>query len=473
MSREQLRELDAAGLAEGYRSGELSPVEVTKACLEGIELHNDELSSFCHVDAEGALAAAREAEARFTKGAPLGPLDGVPGTVKDLVTVCGWPTRRGSATTGDPEPDRDDAPAVRRLREAGVVLLGKTTTPEFGWKAVTDNPRGDVARNPWNHLMTPGGSSGGAAAAAAAGLGCLHIGTDGGGSIRIPASFTGIVGLKPTFGRVPAYPPSPFGSVSHLGPMTRTVADAAAMLDVMAGADLADWTSLPTDPQGFAREIDEDLCDLRIAVSPTLGFMKVSSEVRGLFDEAAEIFEELGAHLEVVDPPLGDAMEIFTTHWFAGAANLVSTIRPELRPKLDQGLREVAEAGSGFSGEQIRRSTLERAELATNMQRFFAEFDLLLTPATAIPAFEAGLETPRDSGLSRWVEWAGFSWPFNLTQQPAISVPCGRTSLDLPVGLQLVGRKYSEALLLRAARAFERASPWPLVASPKRGVHDD
>ena len=235
-----------------YRRKELSPVEVTRACLDRIERWNDRVHAFCLVDGEAALAAARESEARWRRGEPLGLLDGVPATIKDLVLTRGWIARRGSHTTEGHPPAAADAPATARLREAGAVLLGSTTTPEFGWKGVTDNPLGHVARNPWDIARTPGGSSGGAAVAAALGMGALHVGTDGGGSIRIPASFCGIVGLKPTFGRVPAWPLSPFGTVAHLGPMTRTVEDAALMLTVMSRPDIRDWTRLAAGRRGLS-----------------------------------------------------------------------------------------------------------------------------------------------------------------------------------------------------------------------------
>ena len=244
--------LSATEMLELFRSGALSPVEATRATLDAIERHDGDLNAFCLVDQEGALAAARDSEARWRAGEPRGRLDGVPTTVKDVVIAKGWPTRRGSRTTSE-APATEDAPSVAALRRHGAVLIGKTTTPEFGWKGVTDNSLTGTTRNPWNKEKTPGGSSGGASAAAAAGMGALHIGTDGGGSIRIPCAFTGIPGIKPTFGRVPAYPLSPFGTVAHIGPMTRTVADSALMLTVMAEPDERDPYGLPWSGEDYTQ----------------------------------------------------------------------------------------------------------------------------------------------------------------------------------------------------------------------------
>src|SRR5207249_10658223 len=243
-----------------------------------IERLNPALNAFCLVDAEAAIASATESEGSWIKGAPIGLLDGVPVSIKDVILARGWPTLRGSKTIDPKGPWDDDAPAVARLREAGAVLLGKTTTPEFGWKGVTDSPLTGITRNPWNPRKTPGGSSGGAAAAVASGMGPLAVGTDGGGSIRIPCSFTGLFGIKPSFGRVPAWPLSPFGTVAHVGPMTRSVTDAALMLNLLALPDARDWHALPYDARDYRTGLDGGVADLRIAFSPDLGYAKVDPE---------------------------------------------------------------------------------------------------------------------------------------------------------------------------------------------------
>jgi aspartyl-tRNA(Asn)/glutamyl-tRNA(Gln) amidotransferase subunit A len=461
--------LPVTELIRHYRRKSLSPVEVARACLGRVERWNGAVGAFCLVDGEGAMAAARVSEARWSRGEPCGPLDGVPATIKDLVLARGWTIRRGSHSTAGQPPAAEDAPATARLREAGAVLLGSTTTPEFGWKAVTDNPLGHLARNPWNMERTPGGSSGGAAVATALGMGALHVGTDGGGSIRIPASFTGVVGLKPTYGRVPAWPLSPFGTVAHLGPMTRTVEDAALMLTVISRPDVRDWHALPPDGTDYRVGLAGGVAGLRIAASPTLGFVEVDPEVRRVFEAAVATLADLGAHVEEVDPPVGRPGDLFARHWFPAAARVIEKLPAEARAKLDPGLAAMAEQGAGFSRAELQDAALERGELGVAMQRFLADHDLLVTPATGLPAFAAGVEHPDPGRADRWSDWAGFSYPFNLTQQPAISVPAGFTADGLPVGLQIVGAKYADALVLRAARAFEAACPQPMPAEPRAG----
>lgn len=468
MSVEEPATLSATELLLHYRRRTLSPVEVAKDCLARARRWNDTVQAFCLIDEAGALAAARASESRWMKGEPCGLVDGVPATIKDLVVARGWVARRGSCSTAEAPPAGTDAPVTARLREGGAVLLGSTTTPEFGWKAVTDNPLGTVARNPWNLAMTPGGSSGGAAVAAALGMGALHVGTDGGGSIRIPAGFCGIVGLKPTFGRVPAWPLSPFGTVAHLGPMTRTVADAALMLTVICAQDVRDWHALPADGTDYRLGLDRGVAGLRIAASATLGCVEVQPEIRARFDDAVATLADLGARVRWVDPPVGRAGDIFARTWFPAATRLLEKLPPAARLRLDPGLVAMAEQGAGYGRAELQDAQLERGELGGAMQGFFAGHDLLVTPTTALAAFPVGREHPDHDG-KRWVDWAGFSYPFNLTQQPAISVPAGLTSTGLPVGLQIVGPKYAEACVLRAAKAFESACPPAFPAAPLGG----
>src|SRR3954452_3127355 len=343
----------ACDLLDLYRRRELSPVEVAEDCLARIGRWNAAVGAFCVVDHEGALAAARASEARWARGEPRGALDGVPATIKDIVLMRGFPTRRGSRTTAGAAPDAEDAPATARLREAGAVLLGKTTTPELGWKAVTDNPLGELARNPWDTTRTAGGSSGGAAVAAALGMGALHLGTDGGGSIRIPAAFCGIVGLKPTFGRVPAWPLSPFGTVAHLGPMTRTVEDAALMLTVLARPDARDWLAPPADARDWRAGIGDGVAGLRIAAGERLGGVEVDQEVAAAFRRALGTLEALGARVEPVDPDLGAARDAFARHWFPPAARVLAGLPPERVAEVDPGLRAMADEGSAMGAAEI------------------------------------------------------------------------------------------------------------------------
>jgi aspartyl-tRNA(Asn)/glutamyl-tRNA(Gln) amidotransferase subunit A len=460
-------DFSATELLRLYRTRQLSPAEVARAVLERIERFEPAVNAFCLVDPERAMQAARESEARWQRAQPQGLLDGVPATIKDLILTRGWPTLRGSLTTPREQPWDEDAPATARLREQGAVLIGKTTTPEFGWKAVTDSALTGITRNPWNTARTPGGSSGGAAVACALGMGALHIGTDGGGSIRIPAAFTGIFGLKPSFGRVPAWPLSPFGTVAHIGPMTRCVADAALMLNVLARPDGRDWFALPYDARDYRIGLEDGIFGCRIAFSPRLGFAEVDPEIADLVASAVAAFEELGARVEPVDPGFADPSDIFLCHWRVGAANLLRNFTAEQRARMDPGLQAIAAEGEAISLSDYLEATRRRAELGARMRLFHERFDLLLTPTLPLAAFEAGAERPDPDRQPRWIHWAPFSNPFNLSQQPAASVPCGLTAAGLPVGLQIVGPMHADHLVLRAARAFESARPWPLPEAPR------
>src|SRR6516225_3397533 len=341
----QMDKLSAAGLVRAYRRRELSPVEVTQAVLQRIERLNPHYNAFCLVDADEALRSAMRSEERWQKNEPLSFVDGVPATIKDLVLTKGWPTLRGSRTVDASHSWDEDAPATQRLREAGAVIIGKTTTPEFGWKGVCDSPLTGTTRNPWNPAMTPGGSSGGAAVAAALRIGCLDIGTDGGGSIRIPAGFTGTFGFKPTFGQVPAYPLSPFGTVAHLGPLTADVADAARMLTVMSRPDHRDWTALPDMRRDFSAGLDGGVAGLRIALSVTLGYVQVDRDIAKLVEGAAQALAGAGAIVEQRDPGFSDPFETFKTHWYTGAANLLRSMPANKHHDLDPGLLAIAGEG--------------------------------------------------------------------------------------------------------------------------------
>jgi len=451
--------LSATELLTAYRAKTLSPIEATRAVLARITQLNPVLNCFNLIDAKSALASARASEERWAKGTPIGLLDGVPTSIKDIILTKGWPTRRGSKTTDPAGPWKDDAPAVARLREHGAVLVGKTTTPEFGWKGVTDSPLTGITRNPWNPQKTPGGSSGGSAAAVAAGMGPLTVGTDGGGSVRIPCAFTGLFGLKPSFGRVPAWPLSPFGTVAHLGPMTRTVTDAALMMNVLSRPDLRDWHALPFDDCDYLEGLDDGVRGLRIAYSPNLGYAKVDREIAALVKKAVQVFEDLGAQVDEVDPGFEDQQEVFTLHWFPGAAYVVRSIPAAKRKLLDKGLLQVARAGEKITMKQYQEGVTRRGALGVLMNQFHRKYDLLLTPTLPLPAFEAGKEVADVVKERRWTDWSPFSYPFNLTQQPAASIPCGLTKAGLPAGLHIVGPKYADALVLRAARAYESACP--------------
>ncbi len=452
----------ATELVARYRARTLSPVEVTRAVLARIEALNPKLNAYCLVDADRALAAARASEARWMKGAPAGPVDGVPASIKDLVLAQGWPTLRGSKTIDPAGPWHDDAPATARLRESGAVLLGKTCTPEFGWKGVTDSALTGVTRNPWNLDRTPGGSSGGASAQVAAGLGQLAVGTDGGGSIRIPCGFTGISGIKANFGRVPAWPLSPMGTVAHVGPMARTIADCALMLNVLARPDPRDWYALPHDHADWTSGLEAGVKGLRIAYSPRLGYVKsVHPEVEARVAEAVRTLAGLGATVDEVDPGFADCSETFRVHWTSGAYNALRRLPKEKLALVEAPLVRWFEAGAQWTLEQYLDAVGARQALGEHMRRFHEKWDLLATPALAVPAFEVGRVVPAGPQYADpddWTTWTPFSFPFNLTQQPALSVPCGFTRDGLPIGLQLVAPQYHENLALRAAHAFQQAT---------------
>jgi aspartyl-tRNA(Asn)/glutamyl-tRNA(Gln) amidotransferase subunit A len=454
--------MSAQDLLRAYAEKRLSPVEATEAALARIERLDGRLNAFCLIDRDGALAAARASEARWQAGQPEGRLDGVPATVKDVLVAKGWPTRRGSKIFAEAGPDADDAPTVAALRAHNAVLLGKTTTPEFGWKGVTDNPLTGITRNPWNTDTTPGGSSGGAAAAAAAGMGPLHIGTDGGGSIRIPCGFTGIPGFKQTFGRVAAWPLSPFGTVSHVGPMARTIGDCALMLTAMAEPDLRDPYQMPHDGTDFTQGLDAGVKGLRICYSPTFGPHEVHTEIAAALARAAKTFEDLGAVVEQPDLDVPETQSVFQAIWFSGAANLFRRFTPEQQALIDPGLREVAAAGAQYTANDLFDATSAREAFVVWMNRLHADYDLLLLPTLPIPAFEVGHEVPPGSGMTRWTEWTPYSVPFNLTGQPCVNLPAGLTSRGLPMGVQLVGARFADSAVLRAAAAFEAVCPFAL-----------
>ena len=466
MNATDLTQRPAHELLQLYRSGQASPVEVTQAVLARIERLNPQINAFCVVDPDAALASARASEARWqahrSSGAPVGELEGVPTTIKDLILTRGWPTLRGSRTI-DPQQAWDvDAPATARLREAGAVLLGKTTTPEFGCKGETNSPATGITRNPWNTAHTPGGSSGGAAAAVAAGLGPLAVGTDGAGSVRIPAALCGNVGLKPSFGRVPAYPLSPFGSVAHLGPHTMSVRDAALMMNVLKKPDARDWTSLPPESTDYTVGLEDGIRGMRIAYSPTLGYARnVHPEIAAAVDAGVRQLQALGAHVEQVDPGFDDPLDITTGLWFLGAHTVWSGLTPEQQAVTDPDFRAEAALGAQLSAAQVQQLNLRRGALGSHMRQFMQRYDLLVTPSVAVPAFEARPAGTVPMDPQAMLGWTPFSYPFNLTQQPAITVPCGLTSKGLPMGLQIVGPMFGDALVLRAARAFESVHPVP------------
>ncbi len=459
--------MTATQLAELFRRKDASPLEATRAALSRIERFNDAVNAYVHVDTEGAEKAAHASATRWGKGEPLSAIDGVPVSMKDLTEVAGMPAREGSALTSDAACDTD-APPAARLREAGAVILGKTNTPEHGWKGVTDNRVFGATRNPWNTSLTPGGSSGGAAAAAALNMGVLHQGGDSGGSIRIPAAFTGTFGFKPTFGWTPQWPPAKAPSLSHIGPITRTVEDAARMLDVIGRYDHRDPYATRGQPEDWLAGLGGGVSDLRIAFAPTLFGAEVDPDVAARVAGAARAFEALGAEVVEIAPDIASPLEAYQRIWFTASCDLCESLSEEDRRKLDPGLVANARRAEDWRAVDFFRALTARAELTQALEEFNQEYHLLLTPTVPIQPFEANHDVPPGSGLTDWTEWSPFTYPFNLSQQPAASIPCGFTSRGLPVSAQIAGGKFDDVRVLRAAHAFLEAHPprFPAIPDP-------
>ena len=452
--------MSAEDLLAHFARRSLSPIEVLQAVTERVARLNPGLNAFA-VMHPGALEAAGESEARWQAGRPIGLLDGVPTTVKDLVDIAGLPTRRGSRLS-DPTPAQMDAPLVMGLRQAGAVIIGKTTTTEFGWKSPGDCPLHGITRNPWSTRHSPGGSSSGAGAAAAAAFGPLHVGTDAGGSVRIPAAWCGVVGLKPTFGRIPQWPLGAFAPVAVAGPLTRTVRDCALMFSAMARFDLRDPFCLPDDARDWRDGIEDGVSGLRVAVLRRPGFdAPVDWEGIAAVEQAASLLMQAGAEVEEADPGLPDMREIFSRVWGVALSRLVRSFPETRRHMLDPGLLEVEAANAGASALDMIEYEAQRIAAANAMARFHLRYDLVLCPTVPNPPPLADAPTvnPVDA---LWTQWAPWTCAFNLTRQPAISVPMGFAQSGLPRSVQLAAALYRDDLVLRAARALEVAQPFAL-----------
>ena len=447
----------AAELGTLYRQRKVAPSEIARQHLARIEQLDPVLHAMQYVDVERALAAAQESDGRWTQGRPRGPLDGVPMTIKDNVDMAGLPTRHGSRTSPE-TPASIDSPVVARLREAGAVILGKTRLPEFGWTGLAASPlHNDPVRNPWNIAASPGGSSGGAAACVAAGIGAIAFGNDGGGSIRVPASFCGLCGLKPTFGRVPHHPQEGvFATLVAGGPITHTVADAVTALAVMAKPDDRDWFALPAPPADWLTDMHPRLGDLRIAYAPVLGGIAADDAVRTVVDNAIERLREAGATIIEVASPIAPLKERFEAYWIAGFASRLRTIPRARWDEVDPGFRALAERGLAVETQTLLDGEAARAALGREFAAFHRDYDLLLTPT--VPHVAPPVETIYHSpNYDRWRDGVPFTLPFNLTGQPALTMPCGLARSGLPVGLQIAGPRYSERSVLECGLAIEVA----------------
>ena len=476
--------MDAVTLAECVKTKQLSPTEVVEAALERMDQLEPTLHAFCTPTPDLARAEAKRIEDEVMAGRETGRLAGVPVAIKDLVATKGIRTVAGSCAYADFVPDEDDV-VVERLKGAGAIVLGKTNVPEFGYSGVGHNPVFETTRNPWNTDLTPGGSSAGSGAAVATGMAPFAIGSDGGGSIRIPSSFCGLYGIKASMGRVPLYPGcrderypgiSSWESLEHIGPMSRTVADSALMLSVIAGPDDRDRHTLPAPDFDWMEVIKGDIKGLRVAYSGDWGYAAVDPRVRQIVGEAVKVFErDLGCSVEQADPGWVDPYEPF---WglvaidsdLTGMRKMADELGDRMSPHLVEFLRRER------TDQELTDAVIARKALYNKMWRFMRNYDLLLTPTLAVPPFEVGIQGPEEID-GRQVEpfyWLSFTLPLNLTGQPAATVPAGWTDDGLPVGLQIVGRHLDDATVLKASAAYESAAPWsdrwpPLQRPPAPG----
>lgn len=450
----------ALELSQAIVNRHISPVELMEATLARIALVDPTLNCFSTYAPERAMDAAKKAEQDILTGKPLGLLHGLPISVKDLIAVKDLPLSFGSRAMAGNVATLD-APAVERIQAAGACVIGKTTTSEFGCKAVGDSPLTGITRNPWDTRKTPGGSSAGAAASVAAGMTPFAIGTDGGGSIRIPASLCGLFGIKAQFGRVPVYPVSATPTLAHVGPLARTVRDAALLLSVISGYDSRDPFSVAGPVPDYLAACDNDVKGMRIAWSPTLGYARPDSEVVHIAERAARVFTDLGCTVVEVENVFDeDPVGIWTSEFYAGVGVRLKKQLAEERELFDPAVAEMLKEALSQSSEEYYDQVFRRYALRDKMRLFFEQFDLLLTPTLPCPAFDVGLNTPPQLPGRNIVDWVYYTYPFNLTGQPAASIPAGWTKAGLPVGLQIVARSHCETDIFRAAAAFEAAQPW-------------
>ena len=470
MNEDDLCSAAATELAAGVRAKQVSPTEIAQAVLHRIDRFDGGINAFAKLTPDLALQMAARAERAVIRGDATGVLHGVPVTIKDLFDLEGFPTQRGSFSQAGHIAD-SDSPVAERLKAAGAVIIGKTTTSEFGWSGMSRSPLAGITHNPWKNGFNAGGSSAGAAAAAAMAFGPLHQGSDGAGSIRMPSHFCGVFGFKPTWGRVPHVPVRNNDLVSHVGPISRTVADAALFLDATAGAHPFDHTSLTGSDNAFSAALETDIGELRVAFSADLGHARVDRDVTDIVARAARDFESLGCRVEAVKPSWGkDGPELARFFWAVHESPLAQHL-VEWEDKMDPGLVACIRAGSGHSAETYLAMRARKLAYIERIHRFMADWDLLLTPSVSVAAFPVERLQPAHwpDHPWDWLSWSEFCHPFNMSGLPAASVPCGFTEAGLPVGLQIVGKRAADSLVLCAAAAFERARPWAQRRPPAKG----
>lgn len=458
--------MSAVELRRRIRNKDMSPVDVTKRALEAAEASQSKLNAFFRLLPEPALAAARSAEDAIMKGQPLGVLHGIPFSAKDLIAVGGVAYASGSRAMAN-NVAQADAPAVERARAAGAILIGKTTTSEFGCKPVGDSPLTGITRNPWNLNKTPGGSSAGAAASVAAGITPFALGTDGGGSIRIPCSFSGLAGLKGHFGRVPVWPASATPTLAHVGPIARSMQDAALLFTAIAGYDLRDPFGVAGAVPDVLGASESSVAGLRVAYSPTLGYARPDANVIAVVERAVRNMEDLGCNVEQVDQVFEkDPADLWTAEFYAGVGTRLRGFVENQRDLLDPGVAEVLEAALSQDMRSYYEKVFERYAFREKMRLFFERFDILVSPVLPVSSLDVGLDIPSHLTDRNLVSWVYYTYPFNLTGQPAAAVCAGIADDGMPVGLQIVGRGLGEYDVVRLASAFERMQPTGYSLSP-------
>ena len=474
MKKEEICFLSACEMAEKIKTQELTSQEITEVIIERIEKINPIINAYCTPTLELAREMAKKADEAVKKRKKMGLLHGIPVSIKDETETKGIRTTYGSKMFENNIPRKDEA-VVRRLRDAGVVILGKTNTPAYGYKGETDNLIFGVTKNPWNLERTPGGSSGGASAAIASGLGPIGIGSDGGGSIRIPSCFCGLYGLKSTFGRVPQNSMKLMGYAGtfiHKGPLVRYVKDAALVLDIIAGQDESDRYSVPNPNFSYLERLNNTPNNLKIGYSLDLGFAEaLDPEVETSVMNGIQKFEEFGWSIEKSRIKLRNPESLFFTLWSSGFGYLLGPFLKEWQDKMEPDLVDLINRGLSFSVKELKIAEVQREMYYSDICRAFKKIDILITPTLSCPAFELGksLVIEEETGKTGVIingknmttlGWLPFTYPFNMSGHPAASIPCGWSSDGLPIGMQLVGKRFDELTVLQVSKAFEDISPW-------------
>ncbi len=474
MRKEDICFMSACEIAEKINTQELTAQEVTENLIERIEKLNPIINAYCTPTQELAREMAKKADERVRRGEKAGTLNGIPISIKDETEVEGVRTTFGSKIFENNQPRRDDI-LVKRARNAGAIILGKTNTPAFGFKGETDNLIFGLTKNPWNLERTPGGSSGGAAAAVASGLSPLAIGSDGGGSIRIPSSFCGTYGFKPTFGRVPqsnmlflGY----LGTFVHKGPIVRYVKDAALLLDVLVGEHFSDRYSLPKPNYSYLEKIDEIPSKLKIGYSLDLGFVKaLDPEVEKSVLDAIQKFDQLNWSIDKSEVKIKNPESVFWTFWASGFGYTFKPFLKKWKDKMDPDFAELINVGLNYSATDLKMAEVQRETIYINISRLLKDFDVIITPTVACSAFEIGksgiydkekLESNLIINGKRIsiLGWLSFTYPFNISGHPAASIPCGWSNDGLPIGMQVIGKRFDELTVLQVSKAFENLAPW-------------